>query len=38
MKRAAVNPWSWSLRFGFNQGEPIEGSELLVEIEATAID
>jgi len=25
MKRTAVNPWQWSLDFGFNQGEVIEG-------------
>ena len=25
MKRTAVNPWKWSLDFGFNQGEVIEG-------------
>ncbi len=25
MKRMAVNPWDWSLNFGFNQGELVEG-------------
>ncbi len=25
MKRTAVNPWQWSLEYGFNQGELIEG-------------
>jgi enamine deaminase RidA (YjgF/YER057c/UK114 family) len=25
MKRTPVNPWSWSLEMGFNQGEVIEG-------------
>ncbi|MAB18873.1 MAG: enamine deaminase RidA [SAR116 cluster bacterium] len=25
MKRTAVNPWQWSLNFGFNQAEIIEG-------------
>lgn len=25
MKRTPVNPWSWSLKFGFNQAEIIEG-------------
>lgn len=25
MKRSAVNPIPWSLRFGFNQGELVEG-------------
>ena len=24
MKRTAVNPWKWSLPFGFNQGELVE--------------
>ena len=26
MKRTAVTPWQWSLNFGFNQAEIIEGS------------
>jgi enamine deaminase RidA (YjgF/YER057c/UK114 family) len=26
LERAAVNPWSWSLEFGFNQGELVEGA------------
>ncbi|TKZ15894.1 RidA family protein [Shimia litoralis] len=25
MKRTAVNPWSWSLKLGYNQAEVIEG-------------
>lgn len=25
MERTAVNPWQWSLQFGFNQGELVEG-------------
>jgi enamine deaminase RidA (YjgF/YER057c/UK114 family) len=25
MQRTAVNPWTWSLDFGFNQAEVIEG-------------
>ncbi|MEO0357237.1 MAG: RidA family protein [Pseudomonadota bacterium] len=25
MKRTAINPWDWSLAFGYNQGEVIEG-------------
>jgi enamine deaminase RidA (YjgF/YER057c/UK114 family) len=25
VERVPVNPWSWSLRFGFNQAERIEG-------------
>ena len=27
MKRAAVNPWSWSLKFGYNQAEMLVGTE-----------
>jgi enamine deaminase RidA (YjgF/YER057c/UK114 family) len=25
MNRTAVNPWSWSLEMGYNQGEVVEG-------------
>jgi enamine deaminase RidA (YjgF/YER057c/UK114 family) len=25
-ERSAVNPWTWSLNFGFNQGELVEGA------------
>lgn len=25
MKRTAINPWNWSLKLGFNQGEILEG-------------
>lgn len=25
MNRKAINPWEWSMQFGFNQGELIEG-------------
>jgi enamine deaminase RidA (YjgF/YER057c/UK114 family) len=25
MKRTPINPWPWSLRIGFNQGELVEG-------------
>ena len=25
MERTAVNPWQWSVAFGFNQGELVEG-------------
>ena len=25
MERKAVNPWTWSLKYGFNQGELVEG-------------
>ncbi len=27
MKRTAVNPWTWSLQYGFNQGELVEGGK-----------
>ena len=27
MKRTPVNPWSWSLNLGYNQGEVIEGTK-----------
>ena len=27
MKRTPVNPWDWSLQFGFNQGEIVEGEK-----------
>lgn len=26
MKRTPVNPWSWSLKHGYNQGEVLEGA------------
>lgn len=26
VERSAVNPWAWSVKFGFNQGELIEGA------------
>jgi enamine deaminase RidA (YjgF/YER057c/UK114 family) len=26
MERTAVNPWDWSLQFGFNQAELVEGA------------
>jgi enamine deaminase RidA (YjgF/YER057c/UK114 family) len=26
-ERTAVNPWAWSLAFGFNQGELVAGAE-----------
>ncbi|MDD7970874.1 RidA family protein [Roseinatronobacter alkalisoli] len=26
MQRTAVNPWDWSLKLGYNQGEIIEGA------------
>jgi len=26
MKRTPINPWTWSLKYGYNQGEVIEGS------------
>jgi enamine deaminase RidA (YjgF/YER057c/UK114 family) len=27
VQRTAVNPWQWSLAFGFNQGEVVEGGQ-----------
>ncbi len=27
VQRTAVNPWTWSLEFGFNQGEVVTGAE-----------
>jgi enamine deaminase RidA (YjgF/YER057c/UK114 family) len=27
MERTAVNPWQWSVEFGFNQGEVVEGGQ-----------
>jgi len=26
VKRTPVNPWSWSLNFGYNQAEVVEGA------------
>jgi enamine deaminase RidA (YjgF/YER057c/UK114 family) len=26
VERSAVNPWTWSVNFGFNQGELVEGA------------
>ncbi|MEM7544291.1 MAG: RidA family protein [Pseudomonadota bacterium] len=39
MQRTAVNPWNWSLNFGYNQGEIIEGaSRQLICAGQTAVD
>jgi enamine deaminase RidA (YjgF/YER057c/UK114 family) len=39
MERTPVNPWSWSLRFGFDQAELIDGPQrLLVCSGQTAVD
>jgi enamine deaminase RidA (YjgF/YER057c/UK114 family) len=39
VKRTAVNPWEWSLQFGFNQGEVVEGqTRVLVCAGQTAVD
>lgn len=39
MKRTAVNPWSWSLDFGYNQAEIVEGaSRQLICAGQTAVD
>jgi len=39
MKRTPVNPWQWSLQYGFNQGELVEGGERVLFCSGqTAID
>lgn len=39
MKRTAVNPWPWSLTFGYNQAELLEGmTRHLVCAGQTAVD
>ena len=39
MKRTAVNPWPWSLNFGYNQAELLEGMDRhLVCAGQTAVD
>ncbi len=39
MKRTPVNPWNWSLQFGYNQAEIIEGnSRQLICAGQTAVD
>lgn len=39
MQRLTVNPWDWSLRFGYNQAEVIEGaSRQLFCAGQTAVD
>jgi enamine deaminase RidA (YjgF/YER057c/UK114 family) len=39
MQRTAINPWNWSLQFGFNQAELFEGSSReLVCSGQTAVD
>lgn len=39
MKRTAVNPWSWSVKFGFDQAQLIEGHQRqLVCSGQTAVD
>lgn len=39
MQRTAVNPWEWSLKFGFNQAEIIDGAtRQLVCAGQTAVD
>jgi hypothetical protein len=39
VKRTAVNPWEWSLQFGFNQGEVVEGqTKVLVCAGQTVVD
>jgi len=39
MKRIPVNPWSWSLKFGYNQAEVLEGvNRQLICAGQTAVD
>ena len=39
MKRIPVNPWPWSLKFGYNQAEIVEGvSRQLICAGQTAVD
>ena len=39
MERKAINPWDWSLQFGFNQGEVITGATRVLKLAGqTAID
>ena len=39
MKRTAINPWNWSLKFGYNQAEVIENtSRQLVCAGQTSVD
>lgn len=39
MKRTPVNPWSWSLQFGYNQAEIVEGtSRQLICAGQTSVD
>lgn len=39
MKRTAINPWDWSLKLGYNQGEVIEGAtRQLICAGQTAVD
>jgi enamine deaminase RidA (YjgF/YER057c/UK114 family) len=39
VQRTAVNPWTWSLEFGFNQGEVVTGAErVLFCAGQTAVD
>jgi len=30
MERTVVNPWQWSVQFGFNQGEVVEGGQRML--------
>jgi enamine deaminase RidA (YjgF/YER057c/UK114 family) len=39
VERTAVNPWQWSMQFGFNQGEIVEGGQrVLFCAGQTAVD
>jgi enamine deaminase RidA (YjgF/YER057c/UK114 family) len=39
MQRTAVNPWQWSLQFGFNQAELVEGQHKVLQCSGqTSVD
>ena len=39
VERSAVNPWAWSVNFGFNQGELVEGgTRTLYSAGQTSVD
>jgi enamine deaminase RidA (YjgF/YER057c/UK114 family) len=39
MQRTAVNPWQWSLQFGFNQAELVEGQHKVLRCSGqTSVD
>jgi enamine deaminase RidA (YjgF/YER057c/UK114 family) len=39
MQRTAVNPWQWSVAFGFNQGEVVQGANRVLFLSGqTSVD